>query len=203
MPVTILPCGPVSASGPLASVVGSGSQWADGSDATYGQFGTFSVGSTPNETLSAPLTGTPFSGTVVSAELFIRCDNTDPSGSLLRASVAGLGWVPPEVKSEGAFGGTFSISPGISERLQPMSVLVGTTDLTAVFAQPAALFITWAAAASGSRIRVLEAHIRVTTDAVPYRRIGQRGDGLAGGARRIGRVKTIQGSNRRGAGSIV
>jgi hypothetical protein len=38
----------------------------------------------------------------------------------------------------------------------------------------------------------------------PYRRITQRGDGLAGGARRVGgRVKTIQGSNRRGAGSVV
>jgi hypothetical protein len=38
----------------------------------------------------------------------------------------------------------------------------------------------------------------------PYRRITQRGDALAGGARRIGgRVKTIQGSNRRGAGSVV
>lgn len=38
----------------------------------------------------------------------------------------------------------------------------------------------------------------------PYRRITQRGDGLAGGARRIHpRPKTIQGSNRRGSGSIV
>jgi hypothetical protein len=38
----------------------------------------------------------------------------------------------------------------------------------------------------------------------PYRRITRRGDGLAGGARRTGgRVKTIQGSNRRGAGAIV
>jgi hypothetical protein len=38
----------------------------------------------------------------------------------------------------------------------------------------------------------------------PYRRITRRGDALAGGARRIGgRVKTIQGSNRRGAGAII
>lgn len=38
----------------------------------------------------------------------------------------------------------------------------------------------------------------------PYRRITQRGDGLAGGARRIHpRPKSIQGSARRGAGSIV
>lgn len=41
-------------------------------------------------------------------------------------------------------------------------------------------------------------------DSTPHRRITQRGDSLAGGARRIGgRVKTIQGSNRRGAGSVV
>jgi hypothetical protein len=39
---------------------------------------------------------------------------------------------------------------------------------------------------------------------VPVRRLTQRGDGLAGGAPRTGgHVKTIQRSNRRGAGSIV
>jgi hypothetical protein len=39
---------------------------------------------------------------------------------------------------------------------------------------------------------------------LPYRRVTRRRDGLAGGARRTGgRVKTIQGSNRRGAGAIV
>jgi hypothetical protein len=45
---------------------------------------------------------------------------------------------------------------------------------------------------------------KVFYDGPPYRRITRRGDGLAGGARRTGgRVKTIQGSNRRGAGAIV
>lgn len=39
--------------------------------------------------------------------------------------------------------------------------------------------------------------------AVPYRRIGQRSDGLAGGARRIHpRPTSIQGSNRRGGGIV-
>lgn len=38
----------------------------------------------------------------------------------------------------------------------------------------------------------------------PYRRITNRKDGLAGGARRVGgTTKTIQGSNRRGSGAIV
>ncbi len=38
----------------------------------------------------------------------------------------------------------------------------------------------------------------------PYRRITRRGDGLAGGARRVGnRTKTVQGSSRRGPGAIL
>lgn len=44
---------------------------------------------------------------------------------------------------------------------------------------------------------------RFVYDTVPYRRLTQRGDGLAGGARRIHpRPKSIQGSNRRGGGFL-
>lgn len=185
MATVILECGPVTASGPLASVVGGGNQWADGSDATYGQFGPFGPAETPAEILQAPLAATPFAG-VISAELFIRTDNTDPGGSLIRASVAGLGWTTPEVKSQGSFGGTFDVAPGISERFQPLTGLVGAASIAEVFAQPAAVFITWAAVSNGSRLRILEAHVVVTiADAdETYRRIYPRDDGLAGGAAR-------------------
>lgn len=197
MATVVLQCGPVAASGSLASVVGGGSQWADGSDATYGQFGTFAPTSTPGDILQAPL-NTPVAG-VTSAELVLRCDNTDPSGSLIRASVAGPGWTAPEVKSSGAFGGTFTVPTGITEVRNLLTGLVGTSSPAAVFDQPAALFITWASVASGSRLRILEASVIVTTsdEVVTYRRIYPRDD-----RRNWPPPKAYSRGNRRGGGYL-
>ncbi len=168
----ILTSGPVAAVGPYSSVVGASPQWADGSDVTYGELPFATSGGVVADYLQAPLIGLPVAG-VVSARLTIRCTNTDPSGSLMRATVIGA-------DGESLTTGLFTQPTGTVTQevdldgIGPFGENTGAANIALVFGQPADLRITWAAGAGGAYVRVLEARVEVevpVADDETYRRI--------------------------------
>lgn len=160
----ILNCGPVTAVGPFSSVVGAPPQWADDSDSTYVEFPFQVSGGVVADYAEAPLVGTPVLG-VTAARLFIRCENGDLNGSLLRATVIGEDSASITTGLFHHDGGTTEQGAVEFDGSDTFGENSGAANIAEVFAQPAKLRITWAAGAGGTSIRVLKAHVVV--DAPP------------------------------------